>query len=121
MSSSLNVFSTKRAWPVELDHQIQVYENLQLDSDYDYNSLLLWKTQKDTIDMLANIAKLLFIIPASSAEIECHFSIAGQIGTEQRNLLDPDTVEALVVLKEAYINNMWPTSVVGSKKIVTLD
>jgi len=24
---------------------------------------------------------------------------------------NPDTIEALVVLKEAYINNMWPASV----------
>ena len=68
--------------------------------------------------MFANIAKSLFVIPASSIESEHHFSIAGQIVTEQRSLLDPDTVEALVVLKEASINNMWPASVTGSKKLL---
>ena len=56
--------------------------------------------------MLSNIAKLLFVIPASSAESERHFSIARQIVTEQRSLLDPDIVEDLVVLKEAHIDNM---------------
>lgn len=115
-SPSLTVFQTKRAWTVELDRQIQFYENLQLDSDYNTNPLSFWKTQKDTINMLSNIAKSLFVIPASSAESERHFSIAGQIVTEKRSLLDPDTVEALVVLKEAYLNNMWPASITGSKK-----
>ena len=104
--SSLIVFSAKRAWTAELDRQKQVYENLQLDSNYDYNPLSFWKTRKDTTDMLANIAKSLFIIPVSSTKSERHFSIARQIVTEQRSLLDPDTVEALVVLEEAYINNM---------------
>ncbi|CAF4150360.1 unnamed protein product [Rotaria sp. Silwood2] len=119
-SSSPTVLSTKRAWTIELDRQMQVYENLQLDSDYSNNPLSFWKVQKDTIGLLANIAKSLLVIPASSAESERHFSIAGQIVTEQRSLLDPDTVEALVVLKEVYINNMWPTSVTGWKKLVTL-
>jgi hypothetical protein len=47
-------------------------------------------------------------ILASSGESERHFSSAGRIVTEERTLLDPDCVEALVVLKEAYINNLWP-------------
>ncbi|CAF4620576.1 unnamed protein product [Rotaria sp. Silwood1] len=115
-SPSPTVFPTKRAWTVELDRQIQIYEHFQLDSDYNNNPLSFWKNQKDTINMLSNIANSLFVIPASSAESERHFSIAGQIVTEQRSLLDPDTIEALVVLKEAYINNIWPASVTGSKK-----
>ncbi|CAF4517092.1 unnamed protein product [Rotaria sp. Silwood1] len=71
----------------------------------------LYQIDPDTINMLSNIANSLFVIPASSAESERYFSIAGQIVTEQRSLLDPDTIEALVVLKEAYINNIWPASV----------
>ena len=114
MSSYLNVFSTKRAWTVELDRQIQVYENLQLDSNYDYNLLSFWKTRKDTIDMFANIAKSLFVIPASSTESEHHFFIEGKIVTEQRGLLYSDTDEALILLKEGY--SMWSASVTGSKK-----
>ena len=60
--------------------------------------------------MLANFAKSSFVHPASSAESERHSFIAGQIVREQHSLLDPDTVEGLVVLKEAYIN-MCPVSV----------
>ena len=89
---------------------------MEFDFEYDNNPLSFWKKQKDFINMLSNIAKSLLVIPASSAESERHFSIAGQIVTEQRSLLDPDTVEALVVLKEAYINNMWPVSTANSKK-----
>ena len=70
--------------------------------------------------MLGNIAKSLIFIPASSTESERHFSIAGQLVTEQRTLLDPDIVEALVVLKEAYVDK-WPASITGPKKIVILD
>ena len=120
-SSSSNVFSTKRVWTIELDRQIQIYENVQIDSNYDNNPLSFRKGQKDTINMLANIAKSLFVIAASSAESERHFSMAGQIVTEQRSLLGPDAIEALFVVKEAYINNMWPASANNSKKIVSLD
>ncbi|CAF4617930.1 unnamed protein product, partial [Rotaria sp. Silwood2] len=41
-------------------------------------------------------------------ESERHFSIAGREVTEHRSNLDSDCVEALVVLKEAYLNNLWP-------------
>lgn len=51
------------------------------------------------------------MIPESSAESERHFSVAGQIVTELRSSLDPDCVEALVVLKAVYLNNMWPSAI----------
>jgi hypothetical protein len=45
-SPSSTVFPTKRAWTVELDRQIQIYENFQLDSDYDHNPLSFCKKIK---------------------------------------------------------------------------
>jgi hypothetical protein len=100
--------STKRARAVELDRQIQLYETMHVSADYNNNPLSFWREQKDTLDILAKIAKSVLVIPASSSESERHFSIAGQIVTEQRSSLDSDCVEALVVLKEAYLNHMWP-------------
>ncbi|CAF4974341.1 unnamed protein product, partial [Rotaria sp. Silwood1] len=82
---------------------------MEIDNNYDNNPFTFWRNHKDDLSFLAQIAKSVLVIPASSAESERHFSIAGQIVTELRSLLDPNYVEALVVLKEAYINKMWPT------------
>ena len=105
-----NCRSTKRDSAEELDRQIKLYEAMSVSDTYDDNPLSFWCEQKDSLNIMAQIAKSVFVIPASSAESERHFSIAGQIVTEQRRSLDPDCVEAMVVLKEAFLNNMWPSS-----------
>jgi len=92
----------------ELNRQINMYENVEIDDDYDNNPFTFWLKHKEDLSILAKISKSLLVIPASSAESERHFSIAGQIVTELRSSLDPDCVEAFVVLKEVYLNNMWP-------------
>jgi len=85
-----------------------MYESMEIDDDYDNNPFTFWYKHKDDLSLLAKISKSLLVIPVSSAESERHFSIAGQIVTKLRSSLDLDCVEALVVLKEAYINKMWP-------------
>ena len=102
--------STKRECLAELDRQIQLYKCMSISADYDDKPVSFWRDQKDSLSIMAQIAKSVFVIPASSAESERHFSTAGQIVTEQRCSLEPDCVEALVVLKEAFLNKMWPSS-----------
>ena len=102
--------STKRDSAEELDRQIKLYEAMSVSDAYDDNPLPFWCEQKDSLNIMAQITKSVFVIPASSAESERHFSIAGQIVTEQRCSLDSDCVEAMVVLKKAFLNNMWPSS-----------
>ncbi|CAF4973187.1 unnamed protein product [Rotaria sp. Silwood1] len=80
----------------ELDQQIQIYENMEVDDGYDNNPFTFWYSHKDDLSLLAKIAKSVLVIPASSAESERHFSMAGQIVTELRSSLDPEYVEALV-------------------------
>ena len=104
------LISGQKALIIELDRQIQMYENMDIEHDYDKNPFSFWFKHKHDLSLLAKISKSVLVIPASSAESERHFSIAGQIVTELRSSLDSDCVEALVVLKEAYINNMWPSS-----------
>ena len=41
--------------------------------------------------------------------VRATFSMAGQTVTEERSQMDSECVEAVVVLKEALLNNMWPT------------
>ena len=50
----------------------------------------------------------LFVIPASSAECERHFSAfnARNIITSQRNMMFPETVEALSIVLEGYKNKL---------------
>ncbi|CAF1534836.1 unnamed protein product, partial [Didymodactylos carnosus] len=66
---------------------------------------VFWREQQQNLPILAKIAKSIYVIQASSAESERHFSTGGQIVTQQRSQLDPECVESLVVLKEAYLNN----------------
>ncbi|CAF2526776.1 unnamed protein product [Rotaria sp. Silwood2] len=94
----------------DIQRQIQIYENASYNLSQDNNPLLFWREQQQTLPILSNIAKSVFAIQASSEESERHFSTAGQIVTEERSQLDPECVESLVVLKEAYLNKIWPTS-----------
>ena len=52
----------------------------------------------------------ILVIQASSAESERHFSAGGMIVSERRNRLSAQSVESLVVLREAFINGQWPPS-----------
>ncbi|CAF2083912.1 unnamed protein product [Rotaria magnacalcarata] len=108
-----NLSSTRKTLQgikVELDRELYFYNNMIINSNLEYenNPLLFWKQQRNDLPLLAKLARSIYAIQASSGESERHFSTAGQIVTEQRSLLDSDCVEALVVLKEAYINNLWP-------------
>ncbi|CAF0975268.1 unnamed protein product [Rotaria sordida] len=83
---------------------------MTLDSNYEYNNnlLLFWKEQHNHLPLLARTARSIFAVQASSSESERYFSMSGRIVIEQRSILDSDCVEALVELKEAYLNNLWP-------------
>ncbi len=48
------------------------------------------------------------VIQASSSESERHFSAGGIIVNERRGRLSESSVESLIVLREAYLNEMWP-------------
>ncbi|CAF5050165.1 unnamed protein product [Rotaria magnacalcarata] len=74
----------------------------------DSNPLIFWRDQQNVLPILSKIAKSVFVIQASSAESERHFSMVGQVVTEERSQLDPECLESLVVLKEAYLNKTWP-------------
>jgi hypothetical protein len=59
-------------------------------------------------NVLSIIAKRILVIQASSAESERHFSAGGVIVNEKRGRLSESSVESLIVLREAYLNKMWP-------------
>jgi hypothetical protein len=67
-----------------------------------------WRVHAAKLPYLATIAKRILVIQASSAESERHFSSGGLIVAENRSRLSPQSVESLIVLREAFINNQWP-------------
>ncbi len=104
ITSSITVSTT--SFTDDVERQIQIYDNSSYKLPEDNNPLTFWCEYQYTLPILSKIAKSVFVIQASSAESERHFSAAGQIATEQQSQLDPDCVESLVVLKEAYLNKL---------------
>ncbi|CAF1536911.1 unnamed protein product [Adineta ricciae] len=64
----------------------------------------------DDFQFLSIITKRILVIQGSSAESEKHFSAGGIIVNERRGCLSESSVEALIVLREAYLNKTWPKS-----------
>jgi hypothetical protein len=106
-TSLIPVSSTLSSFADDIEGQIQIYDNTSYTLLEDNNPLIFWREHQQTLPILSKIAKSVYVIQASSAESERHFSTAGHIVTEKRSQLDPECVESLVVLKEAYLNKLW--------------
>jgi hypothetical protein len=74
----------------------------------DFDPLQWWSQRTEKFPLLSDIARRVFVIPASSAECERHFSAfnAHHIITAQRNNMYPETVQALSIVLEGYKNNL---------------
>jgi hypothetical protein len=62
----------------------------------DVDVLKWWKGQSEDLPLLAAVARKILAIPATSASSERLFSSGGNVMTNQRTCLDPQTVEKLV-------------------------
>ena len=72
------------------------------------NPLTFWCSQRKKMPILAYIAATIFVMQASSAESDRHYSAfnARQIITPIRNRLCPDVVEAVSISLESYKNSL---------------
>ena len=79
---------------------------------FGYNPLAWWKEKHTQYRYLAQLATRVFVIPASSAESERHYSAfnSRNIISTLRNNMYPETVEAISVVLEGYKNNLIATS-----------
>lgn len=66
-----------------------------------FNPVAWWGLNVKKFPLLAKIAKKIYVIPASSAESERHFSTAGKITRKDRANLSAATVEASVLVAQA--------------------
>ena len=69
-----------------------------------FDPLSWWQRQTLQFPLLADIARRIFVIPASSAKCEQHFSAfnARNVITTQRNAMNPETMQAISVVLESY-------------------
>jgi hAT family C-terminal dimerisation region len=64
-----------------------------------YTNPLDWCKRHSHLRLLSSVAKRILCVPATSASSEIVFSDAGNVITEDRTRLTPDTASALVLLK----------------------
>ncbi|XP_046332731.2 E3 SUMO-protein ligase ZBED1-like [Haliotis rufescens] len=64
------------------------------------SSLSWWKTKEDKYPRLAQLAKMMLCIPATSVPSERAFSTAGDIVSHQRASMKPENVDILLFLKK---------------------
>jgi hypothetical protein len=62
----------------------------------EYNPLSFWKKRHASYPVLAKVAARVFAVPATSAAVEREFSLTGNIITQKRSKLSPDTVNDIV-------------------------
>ncbi|CAF3896324.1 unnamed protein product [Rotaria sordida] len=87
-------------------NEIELYLKHGLDktiitTDYDqenkeFNPLSFWKKKESTYPILAKVAARVLGVPATSAAVEREFSFAGNVITQKRARLSPDTVNDIV-------------------------
>jgi hypothetical protein len=68
-----------------------------------------WKRMEGEFPILARLARCYLAIPATNASVERLFSAAGNVYSEKRKALDPDTATAVIFL---YSNRhfFWPSA-----------
>lgn len=66
------------------------------DENAEYNPLSFWKKKHTSYPVLAKVAARILAVPATSAAVEREFSFTGNIITQKRARLSPDTVNDIV-------------------------
>lgn len=61
--------------------------------------LHFWRDKRDTLPIMAHVARKVLAVPASSAASERLFSLAGRTIDERRSLLSAEHVNQLMLVK----------------------
>ncbi|CAM4835812.1 unnamed protein product [Rotaria magnacalcarata] len=87
----------------------------------EYNPLNFWKKKHSSYPILAKVAARVLAVPATSAAVERDFSFTGNIITQKRSKLSPDTIND-IVFNHSY--NMYKKNLVTeeskTKKLLAL-
>ncbi|CAF3719510.1 unnamed protein product [Adineta steineri] len=99
--------STQQSSSKTSSHIIEIDLYLKLGSDkttiansdqenQEYNPLSFWKKKHESYPILSKVAARILGVPATSAAVEREFSFTGNIITQKRSKLLPDTVNDIV-------------------------
>ncbi|KAM5575092.1 zinc finger BED domain-containing protein DAYSLEEPER-like [Rosa sericea] len=84
-------------------NDLQMYYDLptiEVDDDNQFSVLSWWKSNESLYPVVSLMARDLLTIPASTVASESCFSVGGRIVSERRASLSPNTIEALICLKD---------------------
>ncbi|KAF7123656.1 hypothetical protein RHSIM_Rhsim12G0129800 [Rhododendron simsii] len=86
-----------------VESELTRYLNLPaLETEYDepFDLLSWWRSQESRNPILTVMARDILTVPVSTVASEAAFSAGGRVISEKRASLSPDTVEALICLKD---------------------
>ena len=75
-------------------------EDEHVRDDEKFEILSWWKTNKDKNTVLSTMARDFLAIPLSIVSSESAFSLSGRILSDNRSSMTPETLEALVCVKD---------------------
>ncbi|PRQ44873.1 putative transcription factor/ chromatin remodeling BED-type(Zn) family [Rosa chinensis] len=84
-------------------NDLQMYYDLptiEVDDDNQFSVLAWWKSNEPLYPIVSRMARDLLTIPASTVASESCFSAGGRVVSEKRACLSPNTIEALICLKD---------------------
>ncbi|KAF7119686.1 hypothetical protein RHSIM_Rhsim13G0120000 [Rhododendron simsii] len=73
---------------------------IETDDDEPFDILSWWRSQESRYPVLTVMARVILTVPISTVASEAAFSAGGRVISEKRSSLNPDTVEALIYLKD---------------------
>ena len=82
----------------EMQDEVAAYIDFRFQNMDSFDLLLWWKGHSEMFPNLAQVARKIMCIPASSAASERDFSMAGFVIQERRTRLDPDTVDDILFM-----------------------
>lgn len=91
--------STSSAASSDLQYYIDM-PTLETADGFEFNLLGWWRSHEEVYPVLSLIARDLLTVPASTVASEAAFSASGRVVSERRASLSPNTIEALICLKD---------------------
>jgi len=90
----------KRASNTQKSELDAYLEDEHVRDDENFEILSWWKTNKDKYPVLSTMARDFLAIPLSTVSSESAFSLSGRILSDNRSSMTPETLEALVCVKD---------------------